>query len=481
MASTDYKVTIGLEIHAELKTQTKMFCDSKNDPDEKRPNINICPICMGYPGTLPAINEEAVRHVIRVGLALGAKIADFTEFDRKNYFYPDIPKGYQISQYKHPLVSGGSLNGVAITRVHLEEDTARSTHDNGEYSLVDFNRAGIPLMELVTEPVITSAEEASSFAKELQLLLQTLGAGEANMEKGEMRVEANISVSKTDEFGTKVEVKNLNSFRSVERAIDFEVSRHIELLEKNETVLQETRGWDESKEVTFSQRVKEDSHDYRYFPDPDLPKMWISKIPDLKPDHLKSFLPELPWVRRARYIDDLKIKPEDAEVFVRYPNFWGKYFDAVIGKLSSISLAQVASNYITSDLMGLIRSDINVSESSGFNLEEKLSSSGLSSLIDMISSNEVSSRGAKDILRLMYENGGDPEIIAKEHDLFQKSDEGELIAIAQKIIEVNPSVVSDFKAGKQAALQFFIGQGMKETKGSANPTVLKSIFEKLLK
>jgi aspartyl-tRNA(Asn)/glutamyl-tRNA(Gln) amidotransferase subunit B len=235
-----YIPTIGLEVHAELKTKTKMFCSSKNDPDEKRPNVNICPVCMAHPGTLPVINKAAVQHIVRIGTALGGTIADYTEFDRKNYFYPDIPKGYQISQYKYPLVTGGRLNGVAITRVHLEEDTARSSHHD-TYSLVDFNRAGVPLMELVTEPVVHSAEEAVAFAKELQLLLRGLGAGEANLEKGEMRVEANISVSSDPNvFGTKVEVKNLNSFKSVEQAIRYEIDRHIELIEAGEKVIQET-------------------------------------------------------------------------------------------------------------------------------------------------------------------------------------------------------------------------------------------------
>src|SRR3989344_1137628 len=230
--SQKYSTTIGLEIHAELKTRTKMFCASKNDPDEKRPNVNICPVCMGYPGTLPVINKQAVAHVLRIGAAVGGKIADFTEFDRKNYFYPDIPKGYQISQYKYPLITGGSISGVALTRIHLEEDTASSSHEDGSYSLVDFNRAGVPLMELVTEPVIHDAETAVKFAKELQLLLTYLGAGEANMEKGEMRVEANISVAPQRSdlsvdprsdlvLGTKVEVKNLNSFKAVERAIKY--------------------------------------------------------------------------------------------------------------------------------------------------------------------------------------------------------------------------------------------------------------------
>ena len=274
-----YKPTIGLEIHAELKTRTKMFCDSINDPEEKTPNVNICPVCMAHPGTLPVINKQAVKHVLKVGLSVGGTLADFTEFDRKNYFYPDIPKGYQISQYKYPLVLGGELNGVKLTRIHLEEDTARSSHlpaarlqdlrgqasataaqagDKTGYSLVDFNRAGIPLMELVTEPVVKSAEEASAFARELQLLLRILGASDANMEKGEMRVEANISVSTTEKLGTKVEVKNLNSFRTVERAIAYEIERQSKALERGEKVIQETRGWDEGKQSTFSQRLKEE-------------------------------------------------------------------------------------------------------------------------------------------------------------------------------------------------------------------------------
>ena len=263
-----YTPTIGLEIHAELNTASKMFCPCRNDAEEETPNLNICPICMAHPGTLPVINKEAVHKVLKVGAALGGRLADYTIFDRKNYFYPDIPKGFQISQYEHPLVSGGSLAGVEITRVHLEEDTARSSHERGK-SLVDFNRAGVALMELVTEPVIHDAETAGTFARELQLLLRYLNVGYANMEKGEMRVEANISVSNDGTFGTKVEVKNLNSFRSVERAIEHEVRRQIAVLESGGTITQETRGWDENKQATFSQRKKESSHDYRYFPEPD--------------------------------------------------------------------------------------------------------------------------------------------------------------------------------------------------------------------
>ncbi|MBP6884161.1 MAG: Asp-tRNA(Asn)/Glu-tRNA(Gln) amidotransferase subunit GatB, partial [Candidatus Pacebacteria bacterium] len=312
-----YYPTIGLEIHAELKTNTKMFCACKNNPDEEHPNVNICPVCMAHPGALPVVNKKAVENVIKVGLALDGQIADFTEFDRKNYFYPDIPKGYQISQYKYPIVSGGSLLGVEVTRVHLEEDTANNKHDRGDFSLIDFNRAGVPLMELVTEPVIHDAKTASDFARELQLLLRYLNVSEANMEKGEMRVEANISISPDpNKFGTKVEVKNLNSFKTVEKAIAYEIARMTELYEegKEAEIVQETRGWDEAKQKTFSQRSKENAQDYRYFPDPDLPKMKLHEAFDLV--KMKSELAELPIARRTRYQNDYGIKAEDIEVYI---------------------------------------------------------------------------------------------------------------------------------------------------------------------
>ncbi len=467
----EYIPTIGLEVHAELKTRTKMFCDSLNDPDERRPNVNICPVCMAHPGTLPVINSEAVRHVFRVGKALGARTADFTEFDRKNYFYPDIPKGYQISQYQFPIVSGGSLLGVQITRVHLEEDTARSIHDAHKgLSLVDYNRAGVPLMELVTEPVIRSAKEAGAFARELQLLLRYLGASEANMEKGEMRVEANISVSKDpSKFGTKVEVKNLNSFRAVERAIDYEIARHIDLLESGGTIVQETRGWTEETGKTFSQRKKESSHDYRYFPDPDLPKLWLQSIAQFA--GIEKTLPELPWERRARLVKEFSLKPEAAEIFVS-DTVLGVFFERVSECLGGNPREiELAANYVTSDLMGLMAGD---SATLTLRPEE------FAELIRMVFTNELSSRGAKDLLKIMCSEGGMPKILAEAHGLLQKSDKGELEAIVKKVIENNPMVVADYRAGKTALLQFLIGQGMKETKGSANPGVLKEIFVSLL-
>ncbi|OHA91915.1 MAG: hypothetical protein A3J09_00180 [Candidatus Zambryskibacteria bacterium RIFCSPLOWO2_02_FULL_51_21] len=446
----DYKLTVGLEIHAELKTRTKMFCDSKNDPDEKSPNANICPVCMGYPGTLPVINREAVKSILRLGVAVGGKLADYAEFDRKNYFYPDIPKGYQISQYKHPLISGGELSGVKLTRIHLEEDTARSTHDKGEESLVDFNRAGVPLMELVTEPVIHSAEEAASFAKELQLLLQYLGISEANMEKGEMRVEANVSVSKTSDFGTKVEVKNLNSFRATAKAIDFEYKRQVELIDKGEKVAQETRGWDENAGETFSQRAKEESHDYRYFPDPDLPKLFIKEIPEFSEENLKATLPELPWDRRRRLLN-LGVSPEHAEIYVTQPE-WGTYFGEVSQTLKEPELIITASNYITSEL----KTPIDANE--------------FAETVRMIGTGEISSKGAKEILKILQAQGGEARAIAEKNNLMQISDRGQLQKFAEEAVTEN----------KEAPIQFLVGQVIKKSGGRANPAIAQELLLEML-
>lgn len=470
----NYTPTIGLEIHAELKTKTKMFCSCKNDPDEKKPNTNICPVCLGHPGTLPVINKEAVKQVLKVGLSVGGKMADFTEFDRKNYFYPDIPKGYQISQYKHPLVSGGELSGVKITRIHLEEDTARSSHDKGDWSLVDFNRAGVPLMELVTEPMIHSAAQAVKFGEELQLLLQYLGVAKANMEKGEMRLEANISVAKsrTDlkenpqgpslTLGTKVEIKNLNSFRSAERAISYEIERQIKILEDGDKVIQETRGWDDKKQITFSQRSKEDSHDYRYFPEPDLPKLKLSELEEFKQESLVSHINETPEQKRKRFKKDYELKDSDIDFYV-YNLILSDLFEKTAMLLNKKDF-QLLSNYIVSDIASF--------EDRGGNIKPKL----IAETIDMLSSGELSSRGAKDVLKIMIETNKDPKTIAEEGGLFQKSNEEDLVEIVKKIIAENPSVVLEYKNGKVSAIQFLIGQGMKKTGGSANPNVLKDLI-----
>lgn len=470
--SKEYYTTIGLEIHAELKTDSKMFCGCKNDPDAEKPNINICPVCMAHPGTLPVINKKAVESVIKVGLALGANIADFTEFDRKNYFYPDIPKSYQISQYKYPIVSGGELNGVKITRVHLEEDTATSKHDRGDYSLVDFNRAGVPLMELVTEPVIHNAEDAGKFGRELQLLLRFLEVSEANMEKGQMRVELNISVSESpDKFGTKVEVKNINSFRAMERAALYETKRMIDLLEsgRGNEIVQETRGWDEKKQATFSQRSKENANDYRYFPEPDLPKLFLSKIFDI--EKLKRKLPELPQARRLRYKNDFGIKEEDIESYITDKEL-GDWFEKVAESLKEKESIKIASNYITSDYLGLKNSNTKIKLPEVNNFVE---------LINMVTENKVSSRVTKDILAMIVVEDNSPMKIAEAEGLLQKNDEGELKSIVQKIIDANPSIVETYKGGKENALMSLIGQVMKETKGSANPALVQKLLKELIK
>lgn len=474
MEPSSYKPTIGLEIHAELKTRTKMFCNSKNDPEEKEPNVNICPVCMGHPGTLPTINKEAVKKVLTVGVALGGKLADFSEFDRKNYFYPDLPKGYQISQYAYPLVSGGCLCDVAITRVHLEEDTARSAHDRGAYSLVDFNRAGVPLMELVTEPMIHSAEHASRFAKELQLLLRALDASDANMEKGQMRVEANISVSREREkLGTKVEVKNLNSFRAVERAVRFEVGRQSALLEKGERVVQETRGWNENKQETFSQRLKEESHDYRYFPEPDLPKLRVGLVPEFSGDVLRKNLPELPEEKRKRYRERFGLKDEDIETYISDSEL--DAFFVCVAALFSGDRAHIllASNYITSDIVGL-------RQVAGDSVFAVMTPVQFCALMRLVNEHKLSSRGAKDILKIMVLEGGEPEEIASREHLLQVIDDTTPRALAREVIDTHPKVVAEYKSGKETALQFLIGQGMKASKGSANPTILASLFKEII-
>ncbi|MBY0539740.1 Asp-tRNA(Asn)/Glu-tRNA(Gln) amidotransferase subunit GatB [Patescibacteria group bacterium] len=463
-----YRPTIGLEVHAELKTRTKMFCGSKNDPDEVRPNVNVCPVCMAFPGTLPVVNREAVKHVLRVGAAINGKLADYTEFDRKNYFYPDLPKGYQISQYEYPLISGGNLQGVQITRIHLEEDTARSQHTGDGYSIIDFNRAGVPLMELVTEPVIHDALTASAFAKELQLLLRTLGAGEANMELGQMRVEANISVSKTEKFGTKVEVKNLNSFKAVERAIAYEIERQTALLEEGGAVVQETRGWDEKKEETFSQRTKEDSHDYRYFPDPDIPKFRLSLLEEYSEETIRSSLPELPSARREKLLA-LAIAPEDVEVLVSDVAYSELYTKAV-EPITDAGTRKAAINLLLNEVRGK-----NPNAEALMRIE-----AGLAETATMFARGDISSAGAKAIVAELLENGGDPAHIATSKGLLQMKDASLISALADEVLAEHSGVAEEVKSGKLEAMKFLLGQGMRKSKGSANPAELERVIKEKL-
>jgi aspartyl-tRNA(Asn)/glutamyl-tRNA(Gln) amidotransferase subunit B len=466
-----YYTTIGLEVHAELSTKTKMFSNSPNDPFNAGPNQNVNPIDLAHPGTLPTINKKAVEHVIRVGLALGGTIANFTEFDRKNYFYPDIPKGYQISQYKYPIVKGGELAGVQVTRVHLEEDTANNKHHDN-YSLIDFNRAGVPLMELVTEPCIHSSKQMGDFARELQTLLRYLGVSEANMEKGEMRVEVNLSVSSDPEkFGTKVEVKNIASFKMAEKAAEYEIKRHIELLEagRGSEIVQETRGWDDVKQKTISQRAKENSNDYRYFPDPDLPKLYLHEIFDL--EKMKGELPELPSQKRIRYSTDFGIKDEDIETYVSDSKL-GDYFEEVVKGLGGDKeKIKTASNYVISDLMGLLKKDSTFE----FPKPEKLVE-----LVNLIGEGIISSRVAKDFLPELNSFSKSLKEIAEERGLIQKNDEGALKIIVEKICSENPEVVATYKGGKENAIMSLVGKVIKETQGSANPQVVMKLLKENL-
>lgn len=465
-----YVPTIGLEVHAELKTLSKMFCGCKNDPHAGEPNAHTCPICLAHPGSLPVPNEEAIKKVLMFGTAIGATLATFTEFDRKNYFYPDIPKAYQISQYAYPFVKGGILSGVEITRVHLEEDTARSLHDKGDFSLVDFNRAGVPLMELVTEPVIHDAETAGAFARELQLLLRTLDISDANMERGEMRVEANISVSKNpDKMATKyVEVKNLNSFKAVEGAIAFEIKRQTEVWENGGEVVQETRGWDEVNLRTFSQRVKETAKDYRYFPDPDLTKMDISKT------LLPEIMVKLPNEKRELY-KNLGLTSAQIEQIIsdiKLDFFLWKLVEE--HKIDDVDLVKLAANYLLSDVLALLSAD-------PLKSLDLLKPAYFFELISMLKNNDINSRVGKDLLIELFDSIKSPREIATEKNLLQISDVSALQAVITDIITANPEIAAEYKAGKETAIQFFVGQGMKATRGSANPTLLLEGFKKALK
>jgi len=463
-----YQPTIGLEIHAELKTATKMFCDSPNNPDEKHPNVNVCPVCMGHPGCLPVMNKKAIESTIRVGLALGGKIAQVTKFDRKNYFYPDLPKGYQISQYDKPLVAGGELLGVRIRRVHLEEDTGTLSHDEEGKSLVDFNRAGVPLMELVTEPDIESAEQAVAFAKELQRILRYLGVSDANMEKGEMRVEVNISMN----MGTKVEIKNINSFKAVEGAVAKEIERQTKLLEKGDgdKIKQETRGWDDVEKTTFSQRSKESAHEYRYFPEPDLPAFKTAGFDLLK---LERELPELPEARCARFASEYGLSGAQADLLVD-DEALADYYEEAASELKEKTDKPdniLLYNYLASDLAGLMKKE-------GLGVGEiKIPPEHLAHLVSMIVENKITSRQAKDALSEMFRGGEDAETLLKG----KESIGGDALesAIAETVNE-NPKAVLDYKNGKTASLQFLVGQVMKKTKGAAKPDELSALLKKKL-
>jgi len=476
-----YQPVIGLEIHSELKTKSKMFCSCLNNPDEIKPNTNICPICLGHPGTLPVINKEAVKKVIKTGIALNCRISEYSKFDRKNYFYPDLPKGYQISQYDMPLCGEGFLEiegkKIRIRRIHLEEDTGRLIHENN-YSLVDFNRAGIPLMELVTEPDISSGKEAREFAQELQLILRYLGVSEADMEKGQMRVEVNISLMDLDRnprvLGTKVEVKNLNSFRAVEKAVEYETKRQEEVLCLGKKVVQETRGWNDIKGITVSQREKEEAHDYRYFPEPDLPPLYNSKefIGGIKIE-----IPELPSEKRKRFKKEYNLDKKVIEVFVQNKDL-SEYFEKVASEFNPglkkedfLKLVKLATNYLVTDLLGLMKGEQFIEEKC------KIDPENFAEFISIIKEGKISSKIAKILLEEMFNTGKDPSQIIKDRGLIQLVDEDVLKKVIDEVLKENQLAVDNFKAGKVTAFQFLIGQVMAKTKGRANPKIVSDILK----
>lgn len=507
-----WEAVIGMEVHCELKTNSKMFCACPNGlGQETEPNVHVCPVCLAHPGALPTANVEAIKSVVRVGLALNATIPKVSKFDRKNYFYPDLPKGYQISQYDQPLTEHGRLSigtkDVRITRVHLEEDTGKLQHPDGAtYSLVDYNRASVPLMELVTEPDITSAAEAKKFCQELQLLLRSIGVSDADMERGQMRCEANISIMPAGlertpkNFGTKVEVKNLNSFKAVERAIEYELKRHTDVLENGGTLTQETRGWDENKGETFPQRKKESAHDYRYFPEPDLPPIVLDKsiapadgsiIIDV--EELRATLPELPQTKRARFVNDYEVTEADAflltgdtvladftdTVFSQLRN-WLPTLESVEGDADEIwtkerkRVAKLVSGWLTTELFKLLKT------ANQEITDLKFTADQFADFLKLVYQNKVNSSAAQVILKEMFDTGADAERVLEEKDLRQIDDSSSLETTIDEIIAANPGVVADFKSGKEAALQFLIGQGMKATKGKANPAKLGEMFRSKL-
>lgn len=488
---TKYIPVIGMEIHVELKTKSKMFCSCKNGMGkEKQPNIHICPVCTAQPGTLPVPNAEAVRFVQMAGTALNCELSINSKFDRKNYFYPDIPKGYQISQYDQPLCGKGYLDiegkRIGITRIHLEEDTGKLTHPEGEdYTLVDFNRAGVALMELVTEPDLENGQQAREFCQKLQQICRYLEISDADMEKGHMRCEVNLSLHKEGEeklSGTKVEVKNINSFRFVEKAINYEIERQTEVLESGEKVVQETRGWDSVKNVTVSQRKKESAHDYRYFPEPDIPPMEFTQQ---YLEDLKTQLPELPDAKVKRFVSEYSLPENDVLVLTAQKDL-ASYFEEVVSelkeKIASHEIAateekayKLAVNYILTEVRKhLIENEHDVRDL-------KITAENYAELIGLVADGKINSSAAQTVLKEMYHTGGDPSQIIEAKGLAQVSDTGALEKIVDSVLEANQKSVEDFKAGKENAVKFLMGQVMKETKGSANPTVVMEILMQKLK
>ncbi len=486
IAATEYEVVIGLEVHAQLLTKSKMFCSCSTDYAYAAPNTHVCPICMGMPGVLPVINQQAVAYTIMTALALNCSIPEYSKFDRKNYPYPDLMKGYQISQYDIPLSKDGYLSvdydgqarRIGITRVHLEEDTARLLHRDG-YSLIDINRSGTPLMEIVSEPDMRSPVEARLYMQKLREILIYLGVSSGRMEEGSLRCDANISVRPRGqtELGVKTEIKNMNSFRSVERALVYEAQRQVEMLRTGQTIHQETRGWVETRGITVGQRSKEQAHDYRYFPEPDLPPLVISRA---WVEELRASLPELPDARRARYTREYSLSAQEANILTE-DKALGDYFEQVLaipaaapGK-DARSRAKAAANLVLNDVARLLKAhDVAVQEST-------LSPAACANLLDLLDTNRITGKQAKEIIDEAFDTGKLPEEIVIEKGIQPPiSDEGELERIIEEVIAQNAKAASDYRAGKVNAMQALIGQVMKQTRGQAKPESVRALLVKKL-
>ena len=478
-----YRTVIGLEFHVQLLTESKMFCRCSAQYAANPPNTVVCPVCLGLPGALPVINEKVIECIVMSGMALNCKIPEFAKFDRKNYPYPDLPKGYQISQYDLPFCIGGSLEldeedggrTIGITRVHQEEDTAKSTHvtaASGErYSLVDFNRSGVPLMEVVTEPDIASPEEAAALGRKLRQIVRYLGISTGNMEDGAMRCDANISVWPADApmGNVKVEVKNMNSFRAVERALFFEQERQTQILESGaDTRVTETRGWVETTGETVSQRTKEEAHDYRYFPEPDLPPLqlsqeWIKSV--------RALLPELPAAKKQRFMTEYDLSAYDAGLLTQSRDL-AAYFEAASDRAKN---AKAVANWMSRNLLRrLNESDTEITDC-------RISPEALAEMITLIESGEISNRMAQEVFDQMFDTGKSAAAIVKEQGLAQISDESELEGIVAQVIAENPAAVQDFNQGKKRAVGFLVGQVMKATRGKANPGIVNQKLQEQLR
>ena len=473
MSNQDYETVMGLEIHSELSTKTKIFCSCPTEFGGE-PNTHCCPVCMAMPGALPVLNEKVVEYAIKAGIATNCNIARYSKNDRKNYFYPDLPKAYQISQFDMPLCKNGYVEietaegkkKIGITRIHIEEDAGKLNHDEyGKGSFVDLNRAGVPLIEIVSEPDLRSVEEVDRYLKKVKSILEYIEVSDCKMQEGSFRADVNVSVRKKGDtkLGTRTEMKNMSSFRAISNAIEYEITRQIQVIENGGKVEQETLRWDELQGQTFSMRDKEDAQDYRYFPEPDL---GVIRITEEYIEKIKKELPELPESRKARYVEEYKLPEYDANILTS-----SKYFSNLFeGAIQVCNNPKAVSNWIMSDIIGILNEKEIEPEKIPFSAED------LGELICLIDKGTISTSIAKKVLPEMFETQEKPSKIIEKNGWIQISDEGAIKEVVKKVLQENPQSIADYKAGKDRALGFLVGQAMKETKGKANPGMLNKMF-----